>query len=59
MILQDKDKTPELYADLYSKYQITGTPYLAYRDLASLLTQYVNGTVALDYGCGSGESTLI
>lgn len=58
MILKDKDNTPELYADLYSKYKITGTPYLAYRDLPLLLKQYVVGTNALDYGCGSGESTL-
>lgn len=36
---------------------IIGTGYLAYRDLGSLINQYVTGRKALDYGCGRGRSS--
>ena len=58
MILTDKENTQELYADLYAKYKITGTPYLPFRDLPTIIKKYVKGTRAVDYGCGTGESTL-
>lgn len=34
-----------------------GTGYLAFRDLPTLLNQYVQGPIALDYGCGRGRSS--
>jgi ubiquinone/menaquinone biosynthesis C-methylase UbiE len=58
MILENKNETPELYAKLYSKYKIKGTPYLPYRDVPQILKEYVFGKKVLDYGSGSGESTL-
>lgn len=58
MILENKDDTPELYADLYSRYRIVGTPYLAFRDLPQIIKQYVIGKKTIDYGSGSGESAI-
>ncbi len=56
--LPDKDNTPQLYGELYAKYKITGTPYLAYRDMPDILKKYVIGNKALDFGSGTGESTI-
>lgn len=56
--LPDKDNTPQLYGELYAKYKITGTPYLAYRDVPGILKKYVAGNKALDFGSGTGESTM-
>jgi ubiquinone/menaquinone biosynthesis C-methylase UbiE len=58
MLLENKRDTPEIYAELYSKYKIIGTPYLPFRDLPQIIGQYVRGTKTIDYGSGSGESTI-
>ena len=58
MILDNKSKTPGLYADLYSNFKFSGTPYLSYRDMPNILNKHVHGKNVLDYGSGSGESTL-
>jgi len=58
MILENKNNTPELYAELYSKYKIVGTPYIPYRDIPGILNKYATGNKALDYGSGTGESSL-
>ena len=44
-------------ADAYAKLEFPGTYYLAYRDLPAIISQHVNGTAALDFGCGTGRST--
>lgn len=44
-------------ADSYSKLEFPGTYYLAFRDLPVILSRYVNGYKALDFGCGAGRST--
>jgi SAM-dependent methyltransferase len=36
-----------------------GTGFLAFRDIARILEQYVSGVKALDFGCGAGRSTRI
>lgn len=61
----DYRSTPELYAQLYSRLDITGTQFLAFRDLPQLIDQYLfvnnNATrkCALDYGCGAGKSSML
>lgn len=57
-MIVDNKKDWSIYADLYSKYRILGTPFLPYRDMPVILDKYSNGKNALDYGCGTGESTL-
>jgi len=47
----------EVRADAYAKLEFPGTYYLAYRDLAAILTEHVKGARALDFGCGTGRST--
>lgn len=37
--------------------KLLGTYYLAYRDLPAIITKYVTGRQALDFGCGAGRST--
>jgi ubiquinone/menaquinone biosynthesis C-methylase UbiE len=44
-------------AEAYSKLEFTGTYYLAYRDLSEIITKYVHGNKAIDFGCGTGRST--
>ena len=44
-------------AESYSKLQFPGTYYLAYRDIPELLSKYVKGRKAIDFGCGTGRST--
>ena len=44
-------------AESYAKLEFPGTYYLAYRDLPQILTEHVQGTKALDFGCGTGRST--
>jgi SAM-dependent methyltransferase len=44
-------------ADAYAKLEFPGTYYLAYRDLPRVITEYVKGRRALDFGCGTGRST--
>ncbi|MFY9590271.1 class I SAM-dependent methyltransferase [Rickettsia endosymbiont of Halotydeus destructor] len=46
-----------LYAQAYSKLEITGTQYLAFRDIPNIIKNYVKGNKVLDYGCGVGKST--
>jgi ubiquinone/menaquinone biosynthesis C-methylase UbiE len=47
----------ERRADAYAKLEFPGTYYLAYRDLPAILAEHVQGTKALDFGCGTGRST--
>lgn len=44
-------------AEAYAKLEFPGTYYLAYRDLPAIIAEHVTGTVALDFGCGTGRST--
>ncbi|UCC31729.1 MAG: hypothetical protein JSU86_05515, partial [Phycisphaerales bacterium] len=44
-------------ADAYAKLEFPGTYYLAYRDLPAIIGEHVQGTKALDFGCGTGRST--
>lgn len=54
----DYEKDAGRYADEYAKLEITGTQYLAFRDIKQLVQKYVKGKAALDYGCGCGKSTM-
>lgn len=44
-------------AGAYATLEFANTYYLAYRDLPKILAEYVTGTRALDFGCGTGRST--
>jgi ubiquinone/menaquinone biosynthesis C-methylase UbiE len=44
-------------AEAYSKLKFDKTYYLAYRDLPTIISRYVSGKNALDFGCGTGRST--
>jgi ubiquinone/menaquinone biosynthesis C-methylase UbiE len=44
-------------AEAYSTLEFAGTYYLAYRDLPKIITKYVNGNKAIDFGCGTGRSS--
>jgi SAM-dependent methyltransferase len=44
-------------ADAYAKLEFPGTYWLAYRDLPEIIDRHVQGTRALDFGCGTGRST--
>lgn len=44
-------------ARAYSELAFPGTYYLAFRDIPEILTRHVEGTAALDFGCGAGRST--
>lgn len=54
----DYEKEAGRYADEYAKLEITGTQYLAFRDIKQLIQKYVKGKETLDYGCGCGKSTM-
>ncbi len=43
----------------YSSIGIVDSFYLAFRDLPDLIKRHIVGKNALDYGCGSGRSTLV
>ena len=47
----------DAYAAAYAKLEFPGTYYLAFRDLPEILSRHVDGTKALDFGCGTGRST--
>ena len=47
----------EVLAKAYSDLAFPGTYYLAFRDIPDILKRHVEGTVALDFGCGTGRST--
>ncbi|MCK5447372.1 MAG: class I SAM-dependent methyltransferase, partial [Gemmatimonadetes bacterium] len=49
----DDDERADSYADL----EFPGTYWLAYRDIPALIEAHVQGTRALDFGCGTGRST--
>jgi SAM-dependent methyltransferase len=49
----DDDERADSYADL----EFPGTYWLAYRDIPALVAAHVQGTRALDFGCGTGRST--
>lgn len=44
-------------AESYSRLELTGTYYLAYRDLPEIIRRHAEGNRALDFGCGAGRST--
>jgi len=44
-------------AEAYAKLEFPGTYYLAYRDIPGIISKYVKGKIALDFGCGTGRST--
>ena len=44
-------------AESYATLTFDNTYYLAYRDLPRIISQYVSGKNALDFGCGTGRST--
>jgi len=44
-------------ADAYAELGFPGTYYLAYRDLAMIIDEHVQGRKAMDFGCGTGRST--
>jgi SAM-dependent methyltransferase len=43
-------------SDAYATLEFANTYYLAYRDLPAIISEYVTGTRALDFGCGTGRS---
>ncbi|MCJ7681779.1 MAG: class I SAM-dependent methyltransferase [Candidatus Aminicenantes bacterium] len=44
-------------ADAYAGLDFPGTYHLAFRDLPSIFRTHVQGSAALDFGCGTGRST--
>jgi trans-aconitate methyltransferase len=44
-------------AEAYATLQFSGTYYLAYRDLPEIISEFVHGKNAIDFGCGTGRST--
>ena len=44
-------------ANAYAQLEFANTYYLAYRDLLGIVREYVIGTKAIDFGCGTGRST--
>ncbi|MBU0496556.1 MAG: class I SAM-dependent methyltransferase [Candidatus Thermoplasmatota archaeon] len=47
----------EIRAKAYATLEFKGTYHLAFRDLPSIISQYVFGNNAIDFGCGTGRST--
>ena len=44
-------------AEAYAKLEFANTYHLAFRDLPQIFRTHVQGTTALDFGCGTGRST--
>ena len=42
----------------YASLDNSGTAYLAFKTIPALIKKYSPGKKTLDYGCGSGDSTL-
>lgn len=49
----------DVRADAYAEVQFEGTYFLACRDLPEIFAEHVQGTAALDLGCGAGRSTRL
>jgi ubiquinone/menaquinone biosynthesis C-methylase UbiE len=47
----------KMRADAYAKLEFPGTYYLAFRDLPAIIGEHIQGTKAVDFGCGTGRST--
>jgi SAM-dependent methyltransferase len=47
----------ETRAEAYARLGFENTYYLAFRDIPGLISKYVSGSSALDFGCGTGRST--
>lgn len=58
MTLIDYRHQATLYAQAYSKLDLTGTGYLAFRDIPNIIKNHITGNKVLDYGCGAGKSTI-
>jgi ubiquinone/menaquinone biosynthesis C-methylase UbiE len=56
MVLRNTYKDSQR-ATAYDELGLGGTYDLVFRNLPTLLKQYVQGTRALDFGCGTGRST--
>jgi ubiquinone/menaquinone biosynthesis C-methylase UbiE len=56
MVLRNTYKDSQR-ATAYDELGLGGTYDLVFRNLPALLKQYVQGTRALDFGCGTGRST--
>ncbi len=46
-----------LRSSCYSKLEFPNTYHLAYRDLPAIIAKHIQGTKAIDFGCGTGRST--
>lgn len=44
-------------SEAYASLEFPGTYYLAYRDLPAIIRKHTHGTMAVDFGCGTGRST--
>jgi trans-aconitate methyltransferase len=44
-------------AEAYARLEFANTYYLAYRDLPEIIREHVQGSRAIDFGCGAGRST--
>ncbi len=44
-------------AEAYALLKFANTYHLAFRDLPQIVHEYVSGTQAIDFGCGTGRST--
>lgn len=44
-------------AEAYAQLEFANTYHLAFRDLPQIVREYVCGTRAIDFGCGTGRST--
>ncbi|HJD61613.1 MAG TPA: class I SAM-dependent methyltransferase [Rickettsia endosymbiont of Columbicola hoogstraali] len=58
MTLIDYRHQATLYAQTYSQLDLTGTGYLAFRDIPNIIKNHITGNKVLDYGCGAGKSTI-
>ena len=47
----------KMRADAYAELEFPGTYYLAFRDLPAIIGEHIQGTKAVDFGCGAGRST--